>query len=116
MGRPFSSPLSRRSDPRTSAEAAERVSDDGTVDTHEWRILTVLREMPRGGTGSEIAAAITRRYRVQMTNVQVMRRMRALLDRGQVHRRLDPRTGRYIRRGGETVHYYGSGECPLFER
>jgi len=135
---PYSSSLARPSDPETSSAAATAAEADGRIDTDEWRILQVLREMPRGGTGSEIAARISARYQRPMTNVQVMRRMADLLGNRQVHRRPDVKAshkanahyaylagrGRaprrrpgiiYLRRGGETLHWLGSGDMPLFD-
>lgn len=111
--RPFSSPLARPTDPETSAAAADRAESEGRIDTDEWQILTVLREMPQGGTGSEIAAKIRSRFHRPMTNVPVMRRMAELLGNGQAHRRRDPRTGKHLRRGGEALHWFGRGDCPL---
>jgi len=124
---PYDRDLAHRDDPATSDEAAEAASRDGLVDTHEWRILTVLQGMPLGGTGKEIAAAITDRWKVPMTSVQVMRRMRALLDRNQVYRRLDAnqpykldahgrRVPNWRRHDGQVLHYLTPFEMPLFDQ
>ena len=135
---PYSPSLARRDDPSTSADAASAAEAAGIIDTHEWRILQVLREMPQGGTGSEIAARISAAYHEHTTNVPVMRRMIDLLGHKQIHRRVDPaatakakanyerrtslglRVGRrpgliYHKRGGETLHWLGSGDMPLFD-
>ena len=118
---PYSSPLARRSDPGTSAAAADRAEAEGRIDSDEWQILSVLREMPRGGTGSEIAARISERFHRTMTNVQVMRRMRQLIDNAQVFRRADPSPPLegagslpWLKRDGQVVHFIARGDMPLF--
>ena len=105
---PYTAPLARDDDPATSAAAADRVSSDGTVDTHERLILAALRAAwPKGLTGTELAA------RVGLTQVQVMRRVRALLDRGAIHRLRDHRR-QLVRRDGQTIHCHGRGDMLLF--
>jgi len=123
---PYTPDLSHRDDPETSNDAAGLALADGTVATHEAAILAVLRTMPRGGTGKEIAGAVSVKWkRLQMTNVQVMRRMVALDTRGQVHRRLDPdhpwrldsrgrRVPNHLRRDGQVLHFATRGDMPLF--
>jgi len=114
---PFSPDLSHRDDPQTSGEAADAAANEGLVDTHEWRILTVLRSPTgRGGwTGKELAAAITERWGVATTNVQVMRRMGALVARDQAHRLRDTKhPDRWRRRDGQVLHFYGESDLPLF--
>ena len=116
MGSPYSPDLSHRDDPATSNDAAAVAVASGTVATHEAAILAVLRTMPRGGTGKEIAWGIQCHFKgVQMTNVQVMRRMRSLLARGQVFRRRDPvRLDRWRSRDGQVLHFAKRGDMPLF--
>ena len=113
----YSRDLSARDDPQTSAEAADAAANEGIVDTHEWRILTVLRTyggLP-GWTGKEIAAAVSERWGEPMTNVQVMRRMVVLVARGQIFRRRDPNDpNRWRRRDGQVLHFATRGDMPLF--
>ena len=122
---PYSPDLSRRDDPQTSAAAADYVTGQGLDLTHEFRILAVLRAMPEGGTGKEIAAAVMKRFRVRTTSVQVMRRMRSLLDHERAFRRHDPdepwvkdSRGRTVanwqRREGQAIHFLTRGDMPLF--
>lgn len=122
---PHSRDLSRRDDPLTSHAAADYVTGQGLDLTHEARILAVLRLMPDGGTGSEIAAAVTERFRVPTDQVQVMRRMRKLLDRDDAFRRLDPdepwiedsrgrKHANWQRRDGQAIHWLTPGDMPLF--
>ena len=104
--RPYSSPLCRDSDPPTSGEAAGLAILDGTVATHEGAILAVLEEMPDGGTGREIAYQVRHRFKLPLNSVQVMRRMRALLDDGLVERRRNPLAeGAFLRRDGQCLHF-----------
>jgi len=137
---PYSSSLARPSDPETSSAAATAAEADGLIDTHEWRILQVLREMPKGGTGTEIAEAVRSRWGVRreidFCKHTVCRRFAGLLSSSRIHRRVDGaatakakanyerrkarglRVGRrpgpvYLRRGGETIHYFGAGDFPL---
>lgn len=116
---PYSPYLARKDDPATSSEAADEAVGTNLVSGHEKMILYVLRWMPNGGTGTEIAQAIRQRFGVRasdMTNVTVMRRMRFLLDIELVHRRRDTR-GHWLRRERETVHFLGpkpKGDLPLW--
>jgi hypothetical protein len=130
--RPYSSPLARASDPETSQAAADSAAADGTIETHERRILAVLKHMPAGGTASEIAQAVRERWRIareiDFCKHTVCRRLSDLIGLGLIHRRIAPmatararaargdRRGRpiLIKRGGETVHYYGRPGQSLF--
>jgi len=141
--RPFSPVLARPSDPETSHAAADSVLADGTVETHERRILSVLGHELRdtGGTASEIAAAVRGRYRIENEIAfcahTVCRRLCALRTADLIHRRLDrarmaathwrvARESRddarrlpilYLARGGETIYWLGSealASMPLF--
>jgi len=116
MERPYSPPLCRDSDPPTSGEAAGLAIAEGVVATHEGAILAVLAEMPDGGTGREIANEVRRRFKLPLNNVQIMRRMRTLLDGGLVERRGNPiepwrfdhkgrRVPNYLRRDGQMLHF-----------
>jgi CRP-like cAMP-binding protein len=67
--------LSRRADPSSSKQAARRAVETGTVRGHQGRILAVFRP----GvvlTGVQIAE------RAGLTQWQVMRRMKEMVDRG----------------------------------
>ncbi|HRR83126.1 MAG TPA: hypothetical protein P5118_23315 [Planctomycetota bacterium] len=117
--RPFSPVLARDGDPETSHDAARSVVEDGTVETHERRILEALRWMPRGGTASEIAVWVRDRYgierEIEFCKHTVCRRLYGLVAAGLLFRRLDPkRPGKYQRRNGETLHWLNSGDAPLF--
>ena len=123
---PYDGYLAHAHDPATSDEAAEAASRKGLIDSHEWRILTVIKRMPLGGTGKELAAAIAERWRVPMTSVQVMRRMLPMVERHQVFRRPDPnqpyrldargrRVPNWLRRDGQVLYYRTPYEMPLFD-
>lgn len=118
--RPFSPVLARDTDTETSQDAADSVLADGTVETHERRILAVLYDWrPEGGTASEVAEEVRRRWgiarEVAFCAHTVCRRWAGLLNAGLVHRRPDPqRPGRWLQRSGEIIHYYGPGDEPLF--
>ena len=116
---PYTAPLARDDDPATSAAAADRVTSDGTVDTHElWIICVVQSAAPRGLTGKEIASRIRVAYRAPITHIQVMRRMARLLAQRRVFRRRDPRrAGKripYTVRDGQCLHYATDTDTPLF--
>ena len=125
-GSPYSPDLSHRDDPATSNDAAAVAVASGTVATHEAAILAVLRTMPRGGTGKEIAGEVNRQFKhLRMNQVQVMRRIGVLVRRRQAHYRVNPcqpwrlnSKGRtvpnYLRRDGQRVHGYGDSDLPLF--
>jgi hypothetical protein len=90
-----------------------------TVETHERRILEALRWLPHGGTASEISAWVRDRHHIENEMAfcahTVCRRLYGLVDANLLYRRLDPkRQGKYLRRGGETVHYLTPGDTPLF--
>ena len=108
-----SSPLARRTDPQTSHDAALRAVK-GLVKSQEARILRVLKAMPDGGTGKEIAEAMTN-WALHFSNVQVMRRMRALLDKGLVRRRPNADDSAWRSRDGQVIHYYVPSDMPLFQ-
>ena len=113
MPRPYTAPLARDTDPQTSADAA--LAAEAIIKSHERLILEVLRDRPHGCTGTEIGRVIAGNTGLPMTNVQVMRRMRGLFVAGAVHRRRDrPGAVRWSRRNGETIHYYGQGDMPLW--
>jgi len=92
----FDAPLSRASDPRSSAQAADFAVESGLRDSHEARIVARVREQP-GETGDEIGQALG------LTNVQVLRRTRALERKGLV-RRGEQRASRVSGRMGVTWH------------
>ena len=70
----------RRTDPESSHEAARRVTDNGTAETHESRILECLRWAACPVTASEIGMDL------KLTNVQVLRRMKSMEKRGLIQR------------------------------
>lgn len=115
---PLTNPLARDGDPETSRDAAASVVADGTVESHERRILEALRWLPRGGTASEIAVWVRDRHHIEreidFCAHTVCRRLYGLVDAGLIYRRIDPkRPGKYRRRNGETVHYATPGDFPL---
>ena len=115
---PYAPYLSHAADPATASDAADRAVGSGLARTHERRILAVLRHMHAGGTGSEIAAACAARFGSPSTNVEVMRRMAALINRGQVYRHHDPADPegiRKLKRGSETIHYLWPAGMELFQ-
>ncbi len=109
--------LAREHGPHTSGQAADAAVDTGLVDKHEDMILAVLRFMPHGGTSTEIAEAISSRFRVHVDRHQVARRFAAMLGREQIFRRTDPDTEKPRTRRGATmneiVHYLSPGDFPL---
>ena len=115
---PYSPFLSGRDDPTTSSDAADAAVDGGLVKTHEERIVAVLKAAPQGLTGHEIAMRIQERFKAQMTNTQVMRRITQLVADDKVHRRPDPakpyrrladgtRVTVYVRHNGELLTFAG---------
>jgi hypothetical protein len=72
-------PLARASDPRTSQRAADAAVESGLVAGHERLIVAAVRARP-GQTGDEIGQA------VGLTNVQVLRRTRAMEKKGVIRR------------------------------
>jgi hypothetical protein len=141
---PLESPLVRDGDPGTSHDAARSVVEDGTIANHEGRILAVLYDCsPCGATASEIAVEVRRRWHIEREMVfckhSVCRRLGALVAAELISRRIDlaetykakshyaylagqgkaprKRPGRKLmRRGGETIHYYGPAHLPLLAR
>jgi len=112
---PYGTFLSGKHDPSTSSDAADAAVATGLAESDEQLILDALRERPHGATGKEIAARISARLGYGLTNVQVMRRMSALLARGKVHRRPDPANPkRFVRHDGQLLHFLTRGDCPLF--
>ena len=109
---PAEAPLSRPLDPHTSSAAADHAANEGVVDSHEWLILQALRWALEGhGTASEITRAIRQRG-APLDKHQVLRRVGGMVNRGQLHRRTDPATGRYRAKPGdsglaETILYLG---------
>jgi hypothetical protein len=82
----WDSPLSRAADPQSSRAAEIEAVESGLVAGHERLIVAAVRARP-GQTGDEIGAA------VGLTNVQVLRRTRAMERRGVI-RRGDQRASR----------------------
>jgi len=122
---PCSPFLSRKTDPSTSADAADAAVDSGLADSHEQLILAALRDHPHGLTGSEIANRISARIHTHVSNVQVMRRMSTLHAQGRVHNRPDPakpyrflrdgtKVTNHLRHGRELLHFLTRGDAPLF--
>lgn len=72
----------RRTDPSTSGEAAHRMNRSGAAAAHVQKILDALAER-NGQTGKEIAVA------TGLTQVQVMRRTKAMEDEGLLLRGTD---------------------------
>ncbi len=135
---PAEAALSHRHDPDTSGAAADAVQASGLADDHESLILEALADMPDGGTGKEIAAAIRRRYRhFRIDSVAVMRRMKQLIANNEVYRWLDDvATDRAValwnalkdsgqrvgvkpsilrKRDGQVIHYLAPDFGPLFQ-
>lgn len=75
----FSRPLARRSDPRSSHEAAARAIRSGTVATHESQIFSALTiAHPQSRSNDELVE------RTGLTMVQIARRTRAMQRRGLI--------------------------------
>ncbi len=89
-------PLARSADPRSSHEAADAAVESGLVSGHERLIVAAERLFP-GRTGDEIGHALG------LTNVQVLRRTRALERRGLI-RRGDQRASQLTGRAAVTWH------------
>jgi hypothetical protein len=75
----WDAPLSRAADPQSSRAAEIEAVESGLVAGHERLIVAAVRAMP-GQTGDEIGLA------VGLTNVQVLRRTRAMERRGVIRR------------------------------
>jgi hypothetical protein len=90
----FDAPLSRAADPQSSREAEDEAVESGLVAGHERLIVAAVRARP-GQTGDEIGQA------VGLTNVQVLRRTRAMEKKGVI-RRGDQRPSRVTGRPGVT--------------
>ena len=75
----FDPPLSRGSDPRSSAQAADFAVESRTVESHEGQIVAALAREP-GLTSDEIAEA------TGLDRHAAARRMRGLEVKGHVRR------------------------------